>query len=45
MLTVPTRGPLAANMSELAARTGLSLVKLLGDMVLTYSSAGTRATS
>ena len=45
MLTVAIRGPLAARMRQLAERTGLSLAKLLGDMVLTYSSAGTRATS
>jgi hypothetical protein len=37
MLTVAIRGPLAARMRQLAERTGLSLAKLLGDMVLTYS--------
>ena len=36
MLTVAIRGPLAAKMRELAESTGLSLAKLLGDMVLTY---------
>jgi len=36
MLTVPIRGPLAAKMRELAETTGLSLAKLLGDMVLAY---------
>ena len=38
MLTVAIRGPLAARMRQLAERTGLSLAKLLGDMMLTYQS-------
>jgi len=36
MLTVAIRGPLAAKMRELAEATGMSLAKLLGDMVLVY---------
>jgi len=36
MLTVAIRGPLAAKMRELAETTGMSLAKLLGDMVLAY---------
>jgi hypothetical protein len=36
MLTVAIRGPLAAKMRELAESTGMSLGKLLGDMVLVY---------
>jgi hypothetical protein len=36
MLTVAIRGPLASKMRELAERAGMSLAKLLGDMVLTY---------
>ena len=36
MLTVAIRGPLAAKMRELAERAGMSLAKLLGDMVLAY---------
>jgi len=36
MLTVAIRGPLAAKMRELAEAAGLSLAKLLGDMVLAY---------
>ena len=36
MLTVAIRGPLSAKMRELAEPTGLSLAKLLGDMVLVY---------
>jgi hypothetical protein len=36
MLTVALRGPLAAKMRELAETTGMSLAKLLGDMVLAY---------
>ena len=36
MLTVAIRGPLAAKMRELAETTGMSLTKLLGDMVLVY---------
>jgi predicted transcriptional regulator len=42
MLTVAIRGPLAAKMRELAETTGMSLAKLLGDMVLIY--AGERET-
>ena len=36
MLTVAIRGPLAVNMREQAEAAGLSLAKLLGDMVLVY---------
>jgi hypothetical protein len=36
MLTVAIRGPLAAKMRQLAETTGMSLAKLLGDMVLAY---------
>ncbi|MBN1460048.1 MAG: hypothetical protein JXA57_10945 [Armatimonadetes bacterium] len=36
MLTVAIRGPLAANMRGLAESTGMSLAKLLGDMLLVY---------
>jgi hypothetical protein len=36
MLTVAIRGPLAAKMRELAETTGMSLAKLLGDMLLAY---------
>ena len=36
MLTVAIRGPLAAKMRGLAQSTGMSLAKLLGDMVLVY---------
>jgi len=36
MVTVAIRGPLAAKMRELAETTGMSLAKLLGDMVLVY---------
>jgi hypothetical protein len=36
MLTVALRGPLAAKMRELADTTGMSLAKLLGDMLLAY---------
>ena len=36
MVTVALRGPLAAKMRELAETTGMSLAKLLGDMVLAY---------
>jgi hypothetical protein len=36
MLTVAIRGPLAAKMRGLADTTGMSLAKLLGDMVLVY---------
>jgi len=36
MLTVAIRGPLAARMRELAEATGMSLAKLLGDMVILY---------
>ena len=46
MLTVAIRGPLAAKMRELAETTGMSLAKLLGDMVLVYEgqrSAGYEA--
>jgi len=39
MLTVAIRGPLAAKMRELAESTGLSLAKVLGDMVLVYEGA------
>jgi hypothetical protein len=34
MLTVAIRGPLAAKMRQLGETTGMSLAKLLGDMVL-----------
>ena len=37
MLTAPMRGPLVAKMRELAETTGMSLAKLLGDMVLVYA--------
>ena len=36
MLTVAIRGPLAAKMRGLAETTGMSLAKLLGDMILVY---------
>jgi len=36
MVTVAVRGPLAAKMRQLAETTGMSLAKLLGDMVLAY---------
>jgi hypothetical protein len=36
MLTVAIRGPLARKMRELAQAAGMSLAKLLGDMVLVY---------
>jgi hypothetical protein len=36
MLTVATRGPLAAKMRELAETAGMRLAKMLGDMVLVY---------
>jgi hypothetical protein len=36
MLTVAIRGPLAAKMREMADTTGMTLAKLLGDMVLLY---------
>lgn len=36
MLTVAIRGRLAAKMRELAESTGMSLAKLLGDMLLAY---------
>jgi hypothetical protein len=36
MLTVAIRGPLAAKMRQLAETTGMSLAKLLGDMLLVY---------
>ena len=36
MLTVAIRGPLAARMREIAETAGISLAKLLGDMVLAY---------
>ena len=36
MLTVAIRGPLAARMRQLAETTGMSLAKLLGDIVLAY---------
>ncbi len=36
MLTAAIRGPLAAKMRQLAENAGLSLAKLLGDMVLVY---------
>jgi len=36
MVTVAIRGPLAAKMRELAETTGMSLAKLLGDMLLVY---------
>ena len=36
MVTVALRGPLAAKMRELAETTGMSLAKLLSDMVLVY---------
>jgi len=36
MLTVAIRGPLAAKMRELSETTGMSLAKLLGDMLLVY---------
>ena len=36
MVTVALRGPLAGKLRGLAENTGLSLAKLLGDMVLAY---------
>jgi hypothetical protein len=36
MLTVAIRGPLAAKMRELSEASGMSLARLLGDMVLVY---------
>lgn len=36
MLTVAIRGPLAAKMRGLAESTGMTLAKLLGDMLLVY---------
>ncbi len=36
MLTVPIRGALAARMRQVAETAGMSLAKLLGDMVLVY---------
>ena len=36
MLTVAIRGLLAAKMRELAETAGMSLAKLLGDIVLVY---------
>ena len=36
MLTVAIRGPLAAKMRQLAETTGMSLAKLLEDMVLIF---------
>jgi len=36
LLTVAIRGPLAAKMRQLAETTGMSLAKLLGDMLLVY---------
>jgi hypothetical protein len=38
MLTVAIRGPLAAKMRGLAESTGMTLAKLLGDMVLIYEA-------
>ena len=37
MLTVAIRGPFAAKMRQLAETTGMSLAKLLRDMVLAYA--------
>jgi len=36
MVTVAIRGPLAPKMRQLAESTGMSLAKLLSDMVLLY---------
>jgi hypothetical protein len=36
MLTVAVRGPIAEQMRAMAERHGMSLAKLLGDMVLVY---------
>ncbi len=36
MLTVALRGPLATKMREMAESRGMTLAKLLGDMVLVY---------
>ena len=38
MLTVAVRGPVAAKMRQLAETTGISLAKLLGDMLLVYEA-------
>jgi len=40
MVTIAVRGPLAAKMRQLAESTGMSLAKLLGDMVLVYDERG-----
>lgn len=45
VLTVAIRGPLAAKMRELAETTGMSLAKLLGDMVLAYEGEMNAGTS
>jgi len=41
MLTVAIRGPLAVKMRELAESIGMSLAKLLGDMVCVSGRLGT----